>query len=132
MVRLSDFRGQHHVVVAFHPLSFTPNCSNQVQSYEREKATIAALDAVVLAISTDAGPSKRAWADSLGGLSYHLLSDFYPQGEVSRQYGALRDDGLSERAIVIVDKEGIVRRTRLYQMDDQAPIEDVIDALRSL
>jgi peroxiredoxin len=131
-VRLSDFRGRHHVVLAFHPLAFTPICSTQVQGYEREKGTIGSLDAIVLAVSTDAGPSKRAWAESLGGVSYHLLSDFHPQGEVSRHYGVMRDDGLSERAIVIIDKEGIVRRAKLYRMDEQPPIEDVIDALRSL
>ena len=131
-IRLSDFRGQHHVVLAFHPLAFTPICSAQVQSYEREKATIGGLDAVVLAISTDAGPSKRAWAEALGGVSFHLLSDFHPQGQVSRAFGAMRDDGLSERAVVIVDREGIVRWTRLYQMDEQPPIEDVIEALQAL
>ena len=47
-VRLSDFRGKKHVVLAFHPLAFTPVCSAQVQTYERERPRLDALDAHVL------------------------------------------------------------------------------------
>lgn len=130
-VRLSDFRGRQNVVLAFHPLAFTPICSAQVQSYHRERTTLEALDAVVLVISTDNGPSKRAWADELG-VDVQMLSDFYPQGEVSRAYGAMGDYGLSERAVVLVDKQGIVRWTRVYGMEHQPPVEDLLQALRTL
>src|SRR6187399_3623850 len=104
--KLSDFRGKKNVVIAFHPLAFTPVCAEQVQTYERERPRLDALDAHVLAISVDAGPSKKAWADSLGGISYDLLSDFHPHGKVATDYGVMRADGISERAIFIVDKAG--------------------------
>lgn len=130
-VRLSDFRGRKHVVLAFHPLAFTPICSAQAQSYEHERATLDGLDTTVLVISTDSGPSKRAWADALG-VSVQMLSDFHPQGQVSREYGAMGDYGLSERAVAIVDKQGVVRWTRVYGMENQPPIADLLDALRAL
>src|SRR6185295_18448298 len=105
-VRLSSFRGRQNVVVAFHPLAFTPVCATQMQTYERERPRLDALDAHVLAISVDAGPSKKAWAESLGGISYDLLSDFHPHGKVATDYGVMRDDGLAERAVFVVGKDG--------------------------
>jgi len=64
----------------------------------------------VLGISVDSVHSHRAFADQLGGLSYPLLADFHPKGEVIKAYGLWREDkGHSRRAIVIVDREGVVR-----------------------
>lgn len=131
-VRLSDFRGRKNVVLAFHPLAFTPVCSAQVQTYEREQPAFDALDTAVLALSTDAGPSKKAWADSLGGVSYDLLSDFHPQGQVASAYDVMRDDGLAERALIVIDKQGIVRWTKQYGMPDQPPLDELLAALRAL
>jgi peroxiredoxin len=131
-VRLSGFRGRKHVVLAFHPLAFTPICSAQVESYEREQATLDGLDAHVLAVSTDNGPSKKAWADSLGGVSYDLLSDVNPHGRVAADYGAIRQDGLAERSVFLIDKSGVIRWTREYGMDTRPDVADVIDALSRL
>jgi peroxiredoxin (alkyl hydroperoxide reductase subunit C) len=114
-VRLSDYRGKRHVVLGFHPLAFTPICTAQVQGYSGARAALADLDAEVLVISTDNGPSKRAWADALG-TSLQMLSDAFPQGEVSRAYDAMGEFGLTERSVVIVDKQGIVRWTKHYGM----------------
>ena len=102
-VRLSSFHGRKHIVLAFHPLAFTPVCAAQMQAYERERPRLDGLDAHVLALSVDAGPSKKAWAESLGGVSYDLLSDFHPHGHVAAAYGVLRADGLSERAIFVIE-----------------------------
>jgi peroxiredoxin len=130
-VRLSDFRGRRHVVLAFHPLAFTPICTAQAQSYETARGNLQGLGAEVLVISTDNGPSKRAWAEALG-TSVQMLSDFFPQGDVSRAYGVMGDHGLSERAIVVVDKQGVVRWAKHYGMEVTPPIGDVIAALRAI
>jgi peroxiredoxin (alkyl hydroperoxide reductase subunit C) len=130
-VRLADFRGRTNVVLAFHPLAFTPVCSAQAQSYDRERQTLEGLDAQVLVISTDTGPSKRAWAESLG-VALQMLSDHHPQGQVANTYGVMGEHGLAERAVVLVDKAGVVRWTKRYGMDDHPPIGDVLAALRAL
>jgi peroxiredoxin len=119
------------VVLAFHPLAFTPICTAQAQSYETARGNLQGLGAEVLVISTDNGPSKRAWAEALG-TSVQMLSDFFPQGDVSRAYGVMGDHGLSERAIVVVDREGVVRWAKHYGMEVQPPIGDVIEALRTI
>ena len=131
-VALSRFRGRSHVVVAFHPLAFTPVCSVQMQTYERERSTLDALGAHVLALSLDANPSKKAWADALGGISYDLLSDVQPHGRVAAAYGVMRDDGLAERAVFVVDKAGVIRWATRYDMDQQPDVEELLGAIRSL
>ena len=129
---LSAFRGSKNVVLAFHPLAFTPVCSAQMQGYERERPTLDGLDAVVLAISFDLGPSKKAWADSLGGVSYDFLSDYHPHGAVAEAYGVKRADGLTERAIFVVDKQGMIRWTRRYEIPEHPQLEDLVAALKAL
>lgn len=128
-VRLSDYRGKGSVVLAFHPLAFTPVCSAQMQTYQREQPRLTALNAHVMAISNDAGPSKKAWADALGGVSYHMLSDHHPHGHVAAAYGVMGEHGLAERAIILVDAQGIVRWTRKYRMDDQPDVDDLVAAI---
>lgn len=132
IVRLSDFRERQSVVVAFHVLAFTPVCAAQMQTYEREQPRFAAHDVHVIAISTDAAPAKRAWAEALGGISFDLLSDFHPRGEVAERYGVLRDDGIAERAIFLIDKAGVIRWRRLYAIPEQPDIEELMAAVASL
>lgn len=131
-VTLSSFRGRRRVVLAFHPLAFTPICTAQAQSYEREGAAFEAAGAHVLLISSDAGPSKKAWCDALGGLSYDVLSDFHPQGAVAERYGVLGDDGLAERSVFLVDETGIIRWAKVYGMETSPDVADVIRELRRL
>jgi glutaredoxin len=83
------------------------------------------VDALVLGVSVDSVPSLQAWAKSLGGIHYPLLSDFYPHGELAEKYGVLRKDGRSERALFIVDKQGVVRYVDIHDIDDQ-PDNDVL------
>jgi glutaredoxin len=73
----------------------------------------------------------QAWADSLTGIHYPLLSDFWPHGEVALRYGVLRSsEGRSERAIFIVDRAGIIRYIDIHDIDLQPDNEDLFRALR--
>jgi peroxiredoxin len=132
-VRLSDFRGRRNVVLAFHPLAFTPVCANQMSGYERDLGRLDACDAVVLGISVDAQPSKAAWAATLGTISFDLLSDFHPHGAVARQYGVFREkDGISERAVFVVDRHGRIAWAKKYDIPEQPRNEDYLEALAGL
>ena len=102
-------------------------------AYEADLERFKGYDAQVLGISVDSAPSNVAWAKSLGGLSYDLLSDFEPKGEVARAFGAYREaDGISERAIFIVDKEGRVAYKDIHDIGDQPDNEDLFEVLRKL
>jgi len=61
----------------------------------------------------------RAWAESLGGISYPLLSDFWPHGRVAQMYGVLRPEGYSERALFVIDKTGVIRYVDVHDIDQQ-------------
>jgi peroxiredoxin (alkyl hydroperoxide reductase subunit C) len=131
-VRLSDSRDRKNVVIAFHPLAFTPVCAAQMQEYEREQASLERLDAKVFGISVDAGPAKAAWADMLGGISFDLLSDFHPHGQVATAYGVMRDDGISQRALFVVDKAGRIAWAKLYDIPERPVFADLVGELQKL
>jgi peroxiredoxin len=102
-------------------------------AYEADLERFKGYDAQVLGISVDSVPSNAAWAKSLGGLSYDLLSDFEPKGEVARAFGAYREgDGISERALFIVDKEGRIAYKDIHDIGDQPDNEDLFEVLRKL
>jgi peroxiredoxin len=131
-VRLSDYRGKRKVVIAFHPLAFTPVCAAQMCGYQADLARLEALDAVVLGISVDAQPAKAAWAGVLGPIAFDLLSDFHPHGEVAQRYGVFRaKDGISERALFVVDKQGRITWARVYDIPQQPDNADLIAALET-
>jgi glutaredoxin len=77
-------------------------------------------------------PCLKAWAESLGGINYPLLSDFWPHGVVAEKYGVLRSDGKSERALFIIDKEGIIRYIDIHNIDTQPDNEELRRALRKI
>ena len=86
----------------------------------------------ILGISVDAVPSKLEWAKSLGGLSFELLSDFCPHGAVAELYGVMRDGGISERAVFVVDKLGFIVFAKVYEiptLPDNAEVRQVIEQL---
>lgn len=130
-VKLSDLRGKQNVVIAFHPLNFTPVCSTQMKNYEASKADFDAAGARILSISCDAGPSQKAWADTLG-LTMDLLADFHPKGAVAEKYGVMRADGIPERAIFVVNKEGVIAWAAKYDIPEQPPLQDLLNALKAL
>ena len=132
-VKLSDFQGKKNVVLAFHPLAFTPICANQMIGYESDSARLARHDAVVLGISIDPQPAKTAWAKSLGSISFDLLSDFHPHGEVARRYRVFREkEGFSERAVFVIDKQGKIAWSKTYDIPEQPNHEDYLTALSNL
>ena len=132
-IKLSDFRGKRRVVLAFHPLAFTPVCATQMQGYERDLGRLESADTAVLGISIDAQPAKSAWAKTLGPISFDLLSDFHPHGGVAQQYGVYREkDGISERAIFIVGTDGKIAWARKYEIPEHPSNEELFGALFKL
>ena len=132
-VKLSDFRGRKNVVVAFHPLAFTPVCANQMCAYESDLPRFDAADTAVLGVSIDAQPAKSAWATSLGPISFDLLSDFYPHGEVARKFGVFREkDGISERAIFLVDMDGKIAWAKTYDIPQLPGNDELFAALKQM
>lgn len=71
--------------------------------------------AQLLGLSCDSVPALKVWAQSLGGIGYPLLSDFYPHGKVSQDLGIFNaEGGYPARSVTIVDPEGVVRAFHTY------------------
>lgn len=108
LVRLSDYRGKP-VVLVFYPLDWSPTCSDQLSLYQSELDAFHSRGAQILAISVDSLYSHGAWA-AVRGLEFPLLADFHPKGAVAQQYQVYREqDGFSERALYVIDGDGIIR-----------------------
>jgi alkyl hydroperoxide reductase subunit AhpC len=101
-------------------------------SYEDDLDEFEGLNTQVLGISVDSTPSHEAWEKSIGGITYPLCSDFYPHGEVSQKYGVLRDQGMSERALFIIDKQGIVQFIDVHPIEKQPENAELFDVLRKI
>ena len=130
-VTLSLLKGKT-VVIAFYPAAWTPVCTGQIPSYEALHDTFAKLDVQVLGISTDHVPCLRAWAESLGGINYPLVSDFWPHGAIAEKFGVFKDDGQSERAVFIIDKDGILRYIDVHNIHEQPDNEVLLAELKKI
>ena len=108
-IALSHFLGQKNIVLSFVPAAFTPVCSQQFPGYSIVKNVFDETDAVLLGITVDNIPTLHAWTRQMGTVWFHVLSDFWPHGAVAKKYGVFRSDGFTERAIFIIDKDGIIR-----------------------
>jgi peroxiredoxin len=86
----------------------------------------------VLGISVDSVHSHRAFAKELGGITFPLLADFHPKGEATKAYGLWREDkGSGKRAVVIIDREGIVRHVDIVHTGPP-DVEHVLEVVLKL
>jgi peroxiredoxin (alkyl hydroperoxide reductase subunit C) len=80
----------------------------------------------------DARHSLAAWAKQLG-ISYPLLSDFYPQGQVVDLFGVRHAGGMPERALIVIDKQGKIAWITVHRPTATAPDnEELFEVLRKL
>ena len=128
--KLSDFKGKK-VLLSFHPGAWTGVCAEQMKSLEDNAAAFASLNTIAVGISIDTIPSKKAWAESLGIKETRLLSDSWPHGAVSKLYGLFQENnGLSQRANVVIDENGKVIFVKVYPTSQLPDIQEVIQALK--
>lgn len=106
-------------------------------AYNADLDRFAGFDAQVMGMSVDSIYSHIAWQKKeIGMMNYPLCADFYPHGEVARKFDVLREGepvpGINERAIFVVDKEGIIVFAKLYRLDEQPENEELFEVLRNL
>lgn len=120
LVSLHEFRGSP-VVLVFYPLDWSPTCSDQLSLYQAELGEFERFGARLVAISVDSIYSHGAWA-AVRGLTFPLLADFEPKGEVARRYHVYREaEGFSERALYVIDAEGVIRYAHVSEQLDHIP-----------
>lgn len=122
-ISLSQFRGKKNVVISFVPAAWTPVCSDQWPGYNIAREMFDEHDAVLLGITVDNIPTLYAWTKQMGKLWFSVLSDFWPHGAVADRYGVLRSDGVSERALIFIDKKGIIRDIQVNDINKRPDLE---------
>jgi peroxiredoxin len=135
-LRLSAYRGQKSVVLAFYPFNWQSTTAAQLISYQAQRPQVLASNAETVAITVDSIMNSAAWEREIGPFDFPMCSDFWPHAEVSERYGILRksgeDAGASERAVFVVDRSGSVRFRKDYGDDQPAPLEDVLALLEQI
>jgi peroxiredoxin len=130
-ISLSELRGRP-VILVFYPGDWSPVCSDQVALYNELLPEFQRFNATVLGISVDSLWSHTAFAEERK-LRFPLLSDFEPKGAVASSYGAYRrQDGISERALFVIDAEGTIRWSYISPIDINPGAEGILDALEAL
>ena len=131
-VTLSQFRGRKNVVISFVPAAWTPVCSDQWPGYNLVQNLFEEKEAILLGITVDNIPTLFAWTQQMGDLWFPVLSDFWPHGAVAQRYGVLRSDGVSERALFVVDKAGILRAIHVADINVRPDLEWCVIELEKL
>ena len=130
-VSLASLKGQS-VVLAFYPLDFSPVCSNEHACFTNDLKQFVGLSAKVLGISVDSPFAHKAFAEKLR-ISYPLLADFHPKGDVAKKFGLyLEEKGITNRATVILDKDGVVRFVKVYDIPTSRDNAEILEALKKL
>ena len=130
-VKLSGLRGQN-VLLAFYPLDFSPVCTKEHACFVDDLKQFEGLNARVLGISVDSFYAHKAYAEKMK-ISYPLLADFHPKGEVAKKFGLyLEDKGITNRATVILDKDSVVRYLQVYDIPQQRANQELINELKKL
>jgi peroxiredoxin len=128
---LSELRGRP-VVLVFYPADWSPVCGDQIGLYNELLSEFEKFDAQVLGISVDGAWCHAAFSRDRK-LRFPLLADFEPKGAVTRIYGVYQSDaGVSERALYVIDAEGIIRWRYLSPIGINPGADGILEALENL
>lgn len=131
LLSLSECRGRP-VILAFYPEDWSPVCSDQLGLYQAVLPEFERFGAQLIGISVDGVWCHLAFARDRN-LHFPLLADFEPKGDVSRAYGAYRaQDGTSERALFVIDADGIVRWSYVSPVAVNPGADGILSALENL
>ena len=128
-VKLSDYLGKKNLVISFVPAAWTPVCSGQWPGYNIAQDAFEENDAALVGITVDNIPTLYAWTRQMGGLWFPVASDFWPHGGLAQKLGILRGDGVSERALFLVDKKGVIRFIDVHDINARPDLGPLLDAM---
>ena len=131
IVSLRDFRGAP-LILAFYPADWSPVCSDQMALYNEVLPEFHRFKAAIVGISVDGGWCHAAFSRDRK-LHFPLLADFEPKGGAARRYGAYRDgDGVCERALFVIDKNGVISWSYLSPVGVNPGADGILEALEAL
>ena len=131
-IRLSELLKEgKSVILAFYAGAWSSVCGSEMTLFQETLDEFKRLGADLVGISEDNAFSIQAWAEAKG-LTFLLLSDFNPRGKVAREYGVLREDGMAERALFVVDPKGVIRYSYVSPIKENPGADRLVEALEKM
>ena len=131
-IRLRDFRGKKPVALVFFPLAFSSTCTTELCALRDNLALFQNEQVELIGISVDSKATLRAFADA-EGYDFTLLADFWPHGEVAKEYGVFMDEkGFATRATFLIDVDGVIRASFVTAPGQARSIDEYTEALAEL
>lgn len=131
-IRLTDFRNTRSVALVFFPLAFSGRCTGELCELRDNVALFEDRRVTLIGISVDSKYSLRAWAEQ-EGYDFTLLADFWPHGDVAKEYGVfLPDKGYANRATFLIDPAGIIRASFITAPGEARSLDEYRAALDGL
>jgi peroxiredoxin Q/BCP len=125
--RLSDNRGKI-VALVFYPKDETAVCTKQMCSMRDRWRDYEATGAEVVAVSIGSVESHKKFAEN-HDLPQTLLAD--ERGEVTKLLNLKSILGVSQRAVMVIDRDGIIRYRKSVMPIFRPTDDEVIGAIRS-
>jgi peroxiredoxin len=127
---LSELRGRP-VILAFYPADWSPVCGDQMSLYNEIRSEFDRYNAQLLAISVDGAWCHAAFTRDRR-LGFPLLADFEPKGAVAKCYGVYRGEGVSERALFVIDDKGTIAWSHVSPIAVNPGAAGILDTLERL
>ena len=131
-IRLSDFRGKRPVALVFFPLAFSSTCTTELCALRDNVELFKANGIELIGISVDSKATQRAFAEK-EGYDFTLLADFWPHGEVAKEYGVfLEEKGFANRATFLIDTDGVIRASFITAPGEARSLDEYRAAVAEL
>ena len=131
-VRLGEFRGKKPVALVFFPLAFSSTCTSELCTLRDNISLFQSKGIELIGISVDSKATLRAFADK-EGYDFTLLADFWPHGEVAKEYGVfLEEKGFANRATFLIDVNGVIRASFITTPGEARSLEEYTTAVAEL
>jgi len=131
-IRLSEFRGVKPVALVFYPLAFSSTCTSELCELRDNLNLFKESGIELIGISVDSKATLRAWAEE-EGYDFTLLADFWPHGDVSKEYGVfIEEKGFATRATFLIDINGVIRESFITAPGEARPLAAYREAVAAL
>jgi len=106
-------------------------CTNELNLFQEVSGEFEKLSARVVGVSVDGKWVQQAFARQ-NNLEFPVLADFHPKGAVAENFGVMRSDGVSERALFIIDSGGVVRYSYVSEIGKNPGADRLLEALEKM
>ncbi|EDR29707.1 peroxiredoxin-4, putative [Entamoeba dispar SAW760] len=131
---MKEEKGKYHVI-AFYCRDFSRICPKEIKEISENIDKFKELKTEVIGISVDSVEEHKRMCSrkdekGIGEIEIELIEDVNHQ--ITESYGLLSIIGVSNRATIIIDDKGIVRRVDIHSMITGRNVKEIINELKNI